>query len=182
MNRVDLFGLSGITVIGKHPCSDPVEPECFKQPEQPINTHEEPQEREKSKLTRVQDPRCFVQLPDGSTVAQNVRVLQQQLGMERAAGGSGADTLLRWLLSVWNHGPQDYKQASGYDDGIGNFNYAVTGTVFFSQEILQRGAGAAQWLFNPRMSEGGWPFGAFPYGDQVQDQLVVVAGAQADCN
>ena len=56
MLYVDPFGLEKMTVTGKDPCSFPIEPECLRQPEQPINT--EIREREKRNKERNKRSGC----------------------------------------------------------------------------------------------------------------------------
>ena len=88
---------------------------------------------------------------------------------------------------VRNRGPWDYKQqGKGRELGgkynpyeaFGNFNFGASGAAFgFSDQMLLRGAGYAQWSAGTSLPEYGSPFGLFPpYGDDPWDQHWIQAG------
>jgi len=78
---------------------------------------------------------------------------------------------------VRNKGPWDYKQQGGQFQDFGNFNYGAVGAAFgFTDQILLRGAGAAQMLAGTSTPQWGYPWGSSPYGDDPADQQQIQDG------
>jgi type VI secretion system secreted protein VgrG len=81
------------------------------------------------------------------------------------------------------YGPWDYKQQGGYDD-FGNFNFGAMGAALgYSDSVLQRGAGGLKVLeraFRHQQTPPafGSPFGAYPYGNELQKQEMIKRGIE----
>lgn len=131
------------------------------------------------------DSRCEQSLPDGSTVAINVRTIVahalDQATNPRLSDAAIFQTYGYWFAQVRERGGWDYKGQPGGTEEIGNFNYGATGSVLFYRNILERAAGLIQLLTLPSASDGGSPIGRWPYGDQKQDQYDIAAGISAGC-
>jgi len=131
------------------------------------------------------DSRCEQALPDGSTVANNVRTIVGR-AMAQATNPRSSDAAIfqthgYWFARVREGGYWDCKRQSGGTEEIGNFDYGATGAALYHRNILERAAGAIQLLTLPSASDGGSPIGSWPYGDQVQDQKDTSAGISAGC-
>ena len=84
-----------------------------------------------------------------------------------------------WLNRVRPMGLWDYKYQFGWQfEAFGNFNCGVTGrAIGLSVTELKRGAGAAAFIFRGS-SDGGSPFGSYPYGDTYRDQRFIYDGTR----
>jgi RHS repeat-associated protein len=58
LKYVDPFGLEKLDVVAKDPCSSPIEPECLRQPEQPINTDREREKPDREREAGEEKDRC----------------------------------------------------------------------------------------------------------------------------
>jgi len=133
---------------------------------------------------KMNDPRCYQMLPDGSTVAQNRTRLRLIIRSQVGPPGAGyAAAFGAWFQSVLPNGPWDYKTQPGGTDAMGNFNYGATGSLFFPDELLLRAAGAVQGP-NPE-NQGHFlddvDDGPTSFGDQPQDQQNIIEGIHG-CN
>lgn len=76
-----------------------------------------------------------------------------------------------------NKGPYDYKQRGRQYEDFGNFNYgAMTSAMGASDNLILRGAGAAQTRSGNTDPNFGSPWGGPPYGDDPADQAQIRAG------
>ena len=84
----------------------------------------------------------------------------------------------KWFYGqVKNKGPWDYKQQDRKYEDYGNFNFGATGTAFgIPEDILLRGAGAANQIADPTRKGLGGPLGEYPYGDDPDDQEQILKG------
>jgi RHS repeat-associated protein len=89
---------------------------------------------------------------------------------------------LNWFKNKVNTGNEwDYKKDCPDYADFGNFNYGATGTAMgIPDEILYRAAGAVQIITDFKLILNGLkpigqsgPFGAYPYGDDPNDQKII---------
>jgi hypothetical protein len=79
--------------------------------------------------------------------------------------------------SVHNKARWDYKQKGRQYAAYGNFNYGAVGLAAgFDEGVLLRAAGAAQVAAGTSKADYGSPVGAFPYGDDPVDQVMIEYG------
>jgi hypothetical protein len=89
----------------------------------------------------------------------------------------GEGGVLWFYNQVRNKGTWDYKQLDKNYENFGNFNYGATGAAIgFSNQVLLRMAGFAQWRSGNRKPKDGWFFWNAPYGDDPNDQEWIKKG------
>jgi hypothetical protein len=98
--------------------------------------------------------------------------------MARFHRGPSALTYIWFYYQVRNHGPWDYKNQCGKQyAAFGNFNYGAVGAAAgIPDQILLRGAGAAQKLAGTSRPEFADYPGHDSYGDDPEDQTWIRAG------
>lgn len=98
--------------------------------------------------------------------------------MARFHRGPSALTYIWFYYQVRNHGPWDYKNQRGRKyAAFGNFNYGAVGAAAgIPDQILLRGAGAAQILAGTSRPEFADYPGPDSYGDDPEDQTWIRAG------
>lgn len=108
--------------------------------------------------------------PPGVSVINNMM-------MARFHRGPSALTYVWFYYQVRNHGPWDYKQRGSKYAAFGNFNYGAVGAAAgIPDQVLLRGAGAAQMLAGTSRPEFADYPGPNSYGDDPQDQTWIRAG------
>jgi hypothetical protein len=91
--------------------------------------------------------------------------------------GPSALTYVWFYYQVRGRGPWDYKQRGRQFEGFGNFHYGAVGhAAGIPDQILLRGAGAAQILAGTSRPEFADYPGPNSYGDDPQDQTWIRAG------
>ncbi|AZF53443.1 hypothetical protein C4J85_2959 [Pseudomonas sp. R4-34-07] len=104
--------------------------------------------------------------------------LQETKAQDSYYPSSGSAFMYTWFyMKVRNKGPWDYKQQGRQYADFGNFNYGAVGTAAgIPEQVLLRGAGAAQTVAGTSSTEfGEWWAGA-PYGDDPVDQVWIKFG------
>ncbi len=126
-------------------------------------------------------------LPPGENIDRNIAAaqsLRRQAWAEsgrrglQAAGSGGVLALNYFYLQVRLNGPWDYKQidSAKYEVG-GNFNFGATGAAMrIPEQVLLRGAGAAQIAAGNSSPSFGSPLWNSPYGDDPRDQAWIREG------
>ncbi|WP_082804073.1 polymorphic toxin type 44 domain-containing protein [Erwinia sp. ErVv1] len=108
--------------------------------------------------------------PPGVNIVNNMM-------MARFHRGPSALTYIWFYYQVRNHGPWDYKQRDRKYAAFGNFNYGAVGAAAgIPDQILLRGAGAAQTLAGTSRPEFADYQGPNSYGDDPEDQTWIRAG------
>ncbi|MGC3580118.1 polymorphic toxin type 44 domain-containing protein [Pseudomonas aeruginosa] len=115
------------------------------------------------------------QSPPGVDIANNMEFSKRQ----REVLKNNMSVLSWFYTQVKNKSPWDYKQKGKQYQEFGNFNYGAAGTAAgISQQVLLRGAGAAQTMAGTSDKDfGAWWAGA-PYGDDPVDQIWIKAGIE----
>jgi len=143
-------------------------------------------------LARAEDalPGGDLRLPGGDTVSDNLERTRRDLEMGRRGGLAGtpagsamgslfgtAGAIGQWVNRVWPRHAWDYKQQTRGYDFPGNYNYGATGSALLPENVLLRGAGAAQMFLQPGYDpKNGVPWGSWPYGDDPIDSADISAG------
>lgn len=104
--------------------------------------------------------------------------LQEAKAQDSYYTSSGSAFMYTWFyMKVRNKGAWDYKQQGRQYAEFGNFNYGAAGAAAgIPEQVLLRGAGAAQTVAGTSSKEfGEWWAGA-PYGDDPVDQVWIKFG------
>jgi hypothetical protein len=110
--------------------------------------------------------------PPGYSLEDNIALAQSY-----AATHSPKEILLWFYEMVRNKGPWDYKQQESFYQPLGNWNYGAVGAALGMPDwLLERMAGVVQIRAGTWDPSFGLPFMGYPYGDDPQDQQMIVAG------
>jgi hypothetical protein len=127
------------------------------------------------------DPSEPIRAPPGVSSDDMIAHLQTEkmLGQISSAVNVGpmglgqlAQPYLEWLWSVMPGHDWDFKKNGMQYEGFGNYNYMRTGHegLNIHENLLRRGAGAAQEMTGTGNPAWGNPLQGPPYGDDPHDQ------------
>lgn len=147
----------------------------------------------KSAQQPQQKPNCpqVPEHPPGVNVDDNIRLVEQKwqaaLDLAKAEQAdfpqeaySSADAqqgVKLWFVNkVLPRGDWDYKTLGSKYDTFGNFNFGATGSVFWDQDTLLRGAGALKMITS--RGKFGTPWTSPDYGNQPEKNEQIKQGIQ----